>query len=131
MSFNQTDLGNMGNTLQLTAAGAASINVAVANAIGARGIKAKIWINGAPTGTTPTMTVTLQGVDLISGQKWTLIVSAALNASGFTVLTVYPGLTAAANLTVSDVIPQNLNVNIAFGGTTPRFTGNISLELLP
>ena len=135
MSVLRTDLGNFGNKLNLTAAGAQALNAAFTNDLGsgitARGIKVKIWINGAPTGTTPGMVVTIQGVDPISGQKWTILASVSLNASGFTVLTVYPGATAAANVTANDCLPTNVNINVAFTGTTPSFTGNISAELIP
>lgn len=135
MTMNYTDLGNLNGALALNSAGASPINAAIQNAMPngqvARGIKLKIYISGAPTGTSPTMTVTIQGVDSVTGQKWTLLASAALNSSGFTVLTVYPGAAVTANLSANDELPANANINVAFGGTTPRFTGNIDVELLP
>lgn len=130
----QYDLSTVGGTYQLAGAGAASIDApggSIANAINARGIRVKINLTGAPGGTTPTMTVTIQGVDVPSGQKWTLLQSAALNAQGFVVLEVFPGATPAANLTANDELPSDFNVHVAFGGTNPSFTGSISLELLP
>lgn len=135
MSVLRTDLGNIGNALALAAVGSAPINVAVGNDIGsglpARGIKVKINVSQAPTGTTPGMVVTIQGVDKISNQKWTILASASITAQGFTVLTVYPGAAAVANVSANDCIPANLNINVAFTGTTPSFTGNISVELIP
>lgn len=55
--------------------------------------------------TAGSLTVTLQGLARASGVYYTIIASAALTTTGLTVLRVYPGLTAAANLTVSDVLP--------------------------
>lgn len=135
MTVLRTDLGNFGSALKLTGAGALALNQAFTNdlgsGVGARGIKVKVWVNGAPGGTTPGMIVTIQGVDPTSGQKWTLLASASLNANGFTVLTVYPGATPAANVTANDSLPANVNINVAFTGTNPSYTGNISAELLP
>ncbi|HEY1772443.1 MAG TPA: hypothetical protein VGH91_04545 [Gammaproteobacteria bacterium] len=135
MTVNFGDLGNLNGALALVNAGASPINAAVKNALNngqpARGIKLKIYISGAPTGTTPTMTVTIQGVDIVSGQKWTILASVALNAAGFTVLTVYPGAAVSSNVSANDEIPANLNINVAFGGTTPVFNGTIDVELLP
>ena len=54
---------------------------------------------------------TIQGVDSVSDSTWDILASAAVNAVGTRVLRVYPGLTAAANLTVSDVLPQAVRVN--------------------
>jgi len=135
MTVNYTDLGNLNGALALAGAGASPINVAIKSAMPngqvARGLKLKINISQAPTGTTPTITVTIQGVDSVTGQKWTILASAALNAQGFTVMTVFPGAPVTSNLSANDEIPANVNINVAFGGTTPSFTGNIDAELLP
>lgn len=80
----------------------------------------------AITGTTPTLTVTIQGKSPVSGQYHTILASAALNATGLTVLRVYPGLTAAANLTVSDIAPPTFRVITAIGGGTPAVTATIT-----
>lgn len=56
------------------------------------------------TGTS--ITVTLQSKDPVSGKYSTILVSAALAATGTTVLTVYPGVTVAANVAVSTVVPN-------------------------
>jgi hypothetical protein len=53
---------------------------------------------------------TIQGVDTASDSTWDILASAAVNALGTRVLRVYPGLTAAANLTVSDVLPQAVRI---------------------
>lgn len=60
-----------------------------------------------------TMTVTIQGVDPISTSTWNILVSASLSANAFVILRVYPGLTAAANVTASDVLPKSWQVSWA------------------
>lgn len=90
-----------------------------------------LYVNiSAISGTTPTLTVTIQGKDDVSGQYHTILASAALNATGLTVLRIYPGLTAAANLTANDVLPKTIRVTTAIGGTTPAVTATISTVLI-
>ena len=72
-----------------------------------RGIK--LQVNCTPY-TSGSFTVTLQGV--INGTAYTILTSAALSAAAVTILTVYPGLTAASNVTVSDVLPREWQVTI-------------------
>jgi hypothetical protein len=91
-----------------------------------RGIKVVVNIT-AISGTTPTLTVTLQGKDLASGTYYTLLASAALNATGQTVLTVYPGLTASANVTANDIVPRTFHIVAAIGGTTPSVTYTVGV----
>lgn len=87
-----------------------------------------IFINiTAISGTTPTLTVTLQGcIDDTPTNTYTIIASAALNATGLTVLRVYPGLTASANLTANDVVPARCRIVTAIGGTGPSVTATVS-----
>lgn len=84
----------------------------------------------AITGTTPTATFTVQGKDPVSGKYYTILASAALNATGTTVLRVGPGLTAAANLVANDILPPVIRVIVAIGGTTPSVTATVSLLMI-
>ena len=84
----------------------------------------------AVSGTAPTLTVTLRGKDPTSGKYYTLLASAVINAAGTTVLKVYPGITAAANLAVNDVLPLDWRVEAVIGGTTPSFTFSIGAHLI-
>lgn len=84
----------------------------------------------AISGTTPTLTVTIQAKDPNSGKYYTILASAALNTTGTTVLRVYPGLAASANAAANDVIPAVFRVISAIGGTTPSVTAKISGCLL-
>lgn len=85
----------------------------------------------AITGTTPTYTVTIEGKDPTSGKYYPILASAALTAVGTTVLRVYPGFTAAANLTANDALPLTWRVKDAIGGTTPAVTATVAATVLP
>jgi hypothetical protein len=92
--------------------------------ISARGVAVVVDIT-AITGTSPTLTVTIEGKDTASGKYYTLLASVALSATGTTVLTVYPGLSAAANSVANDVLPRTWRVKTAIGGTGPSVTATV------
>ena len=117
-----------GALLTYAAASAGTNGADQINSVG-RGVKVVVNIT-AITGTTPTFTVTIQGKDSASGAYFTLLASAALNATGTTVLTVYPGLTAAANVTVNDVLPRTWRVITAIGGSTPAVTATVGASVI-
>ncbi|MFI9817578.1 hypothetical protein [Saccharothrix variisporea] len=64
---------------------------------------------------TPSVTVTVQGVDRVSGKTYTILQSAAITATGTTVLKIGPGLTAAANLVANDLLPPVFRIVAAHG----------------
>lgn len=119
-----TDLGNI---ITLVAASAGATGT-VYNGANGRGIALFINIS-AISGTTPTLTVTLKGLDA-NGNAYTILASAALNATGLTVLKVYPALTAAANTVANDVLPINWRVDTAIGGTSPSVSATVNAVLL-
>ena len=125
--------GNLGNadTAALITHNAASAGVNGADQANytARGVKLVIDVT-AISGTTPTLTVTIQGKDAASGKYYTILASAALAATGTTVLTVFPGLTASANVTANDVLPKTWRVISAIGGTGPSVTATVGASLL-
>lgn len=77
-----------------------------------RGIKVYLATGGFGASES-TMTVTIQGKDPVSGNYFTILTSASLSASAFVVLTVYPGITASANVSASDVLPKSWRVSYA------------------
>lgn len=94
-----------------------------------RGIK--VYINVLNIATAGTLTVTIQGKDPISGVYYTLLVSTAIAVTGFTVLTVYPGVAVSANVSASDVLPATFRIQAVVGGTvTGTFTATIGGCLL-
>ena len=121
-----TDLGTIAT---LTAAGTGTVTGKVLDTHQAKGCI--IFINiTARSGTSPTLAVTLNGIDSVSGTAYTILASANITATGMTVLKVYPGLTAAANLVANDVTPIQSRIDYTIGGTTPSFTGTISMALI-
>lgn len=111
------------------AAGAGAVNSDDQTNTRRRGLQLVIDIT-AITGTSPTLTVTIEGKDAVSGKYYTLLASAALSAAGTNVLRVYPGLTAAANTVANDVLPLTWRVKSVIGGTTPAVTATIAATLL-
>jgi hypothetical protein len=79
----------------------------------------------AITGTSPTLTVSVSGIDPVSGASYPILTSAALNATGTTALRIFAGATPAANLTVSDVLPAQIQITATIGGTSPAVTATI------
>ena len=94
-----------------------------------RGLQLGINIT-AITGTSPTSTVTVQGKDTASGQYYTLLQSTALAAVGYTNLSIYPGLTAAANSVANQLLPRTFRILYAIGGTTPAITATIGASVI-
>jgi len=68
-------------------------------------------------GAAPSITVTIQGKDLASGQYYTLLTGAAVTTVSTTVYRVYPGLTAAANSVANDVVPSIFRVHVVHGNS--------------
>src|SRR4051812_9748214 len=64
-----------------------------------RGVKVFICVTAAGTGS---VTPKIQGKDPVSGQYYDILAGTALTSNGLAVLTVYPGLAAAANSAAND-----------------------------
>lgn len=65
------------------------------------------------------LTVSIYGKDPASGKKYLLLASAALTAVATTVLRVFAGATAAANLAANDLVPNDFVVSVAHGAGGP------------
>lgn len=59
---------------------------------------------------TPSVTFTVSGVDRVSGKIFTVLASAAITATGTTVLHIGPGVTAAANVSEDQYLPPIFRV---------------------
>lgn len=115
--------------LKLVAVGANGNSPDLLNSYG-KGIKLAINLT-ASAGTSPTLTVTIQGKDPTSSGYYTILASAALSAFALTTLTVYPGITATANVSASDVLPATWRVAYTIGGSGgPTITATISAQLI-
>jgi len=96
--------------------------------LGHRGLHLVIDVTAAAD--TPSVVFTIQGKDRASGKYYTILASAAITATGTTVLRVYPDLTAAANLVVNDVLPECWRV-IATAADADSLTYSVGVSLLP
>lgn len=67
--------------------------------------------------TTPSVVFTVQGYDQVSGKTWDLLVSAAVTATGTTVLQIHPGMLAAANLKADEVVPPVVTLTAVHADT--------------
>lgn len=120
---------NLDALVTLTAAGAGTTNSADQVNGGARGVVVVADIT--VVGGTIAVTVAIEAKDAASGKYYTLLTSASLTGTGTTVLTVYPGLTPASNVTVSNVLPRTWRVKVVSGtGTTPAVTMTVGACLL-
>lgn len=82
----------------------------------------------AITGTGAALVVTIQAFDAASGKWVDVLASASLTAAGTTVLRVYPGLTAAVNLTSGVPMPSQYRVALTISGTTPSITCSVGVQ---
>lgn len=64
---------------------------------------------------TPSVTFTINGVEPISGNTWNILTSAAITATGTTVLRIHPSFTAAANTIAKDALPGGCNIVATHG----------------
>jgi hypothetical protein len=119
---------NLGTIATLTAAGLGTVTGGDLDWQQHRGIAVYVNVT-AISGTTPTLTVAIKGKSP-QGVDYTILTSAAITATGLTVLTVYPALPAAANLTAQATIPVTGHVDYTIGGTTPSVTATIAAVLL-
>lgn len=90
------------------------------------GIKVTVDITAA---TTSTLTITINYKDISSGKYITLLTSAAYSGTGTNSLTIYPGLTAVSNVTVTDVLPTTFQI-VATKGDTSSWTYSIGYSLI-
>ena len=74
----------------------------------ARGVKVVIDVTADPA--SASVVFKIEGKDPASGKYYTLLASAAVAATGTTVLTVYPGIAATTNVAASDVLPKTWRV---------------------
>ncbi|AMV25513.1 hypothetical protein VT84_14030 [Gemmata sp. SH-PL17] len=86
-------------------------------------------IDATAATSTPSVVFTIQGKDPVSGQYYTILASAAITGVSTTVLRVYPALTAAANATANDVLPQTWRV-LATHGNANSLTYSVSACLI-
>lgn len=70
-----------------------------------------IIIDATAASATPSVVFTVQGLDPLSGQYYTILASSAVTGISTTVLRIGPGLTAAANTVANYNLPRHWRVN--------------------
>lgn len=109
-----------------SAARTATPTAVVVNA--GRSKELRIVIDATAITATPSVVVTVDGIDSTSGKFFNIITSAAIVATGTTVLTVALGVTPAANVAVSAPLPQTFRV-VATHGDADSITYSITAHL--
>jgi hypothetical protein len=93
----------------------------------ARGVEVVIDMTAVPT--IQTVTFTIEGKDETSGKYYTLLASAAIVAVSTVVLRVFPGATAAANLSANLQLPRVWRVSTTHSAAG-SFTYSVGANLL-
>lgn len=92
-----------------------------------RGLRVTIDVTLVP-GSAPSTVPTLQCKDA-NGIYFTLLTGAAITATGTTVLTIYPGVTVAANVAVSTILGLTWRIVLTCGNANSA-TYSVAYELL-
>lgn len=79
-------------------------------------------------GATPSLTVTIQGKDPVSGTYYTILTGTAITSNTNAAIRVYPGIAVSAGSTASDILPSQWRISTAITGTV---TATVSAVLLP
>jgi hypothetical protein len=107
-SVNITETGGI-ITVFASAERTATAASAVFNADGYRGLH--LIIDCTAVTDTPSVVFTIQGYSGLGNDFYTILASAAITGTGTTVLRVFPGATAAANVVANDALPSVWRVN--------------------
>lgn len=89
-----------------------------------------VVIDVTATSATPSVVFTIQGKDPASGKYYDILASAAITATGTTVLRVSVDLTAAANLIAKDLVPATFAIR-AVHGDADSITYSVGAILVP
>lgn len=93
---------------------------------GARGIRL-MWDLDASASTS--LTLTLQGYNPVSEDKWTLLATAAKTSDAHVTLLLYPGAPVTSNVSANDILPAYWAVTIT--GTDDDAAYSLTAELYP
>lgn len=86
-----------------------------------------LYINVTNLGVAQTVTPVIKGFDPISGQTFTILTGAAINATGFTRLRVGPHIASGANI-AQDFLPDQIQVSLTLNNGT-NVSASISFDL--
>jgi len=119
--FNGTNWDRQRNNHEVTvlasAARTASTSSADQTNYNARGVMVNVRVTAITD--TPSVTAKIEGKDTASTSYFTILESAAIAATGLTTLTVYPGITAAANVSASHIVPRLWRITVTNADSDP------------
>ncbi len=92
---------------------------------GATGLVATIVVTAITA--SPSVVFTIQGYDAAAASWTTILTSAAIVGTGTTVLTISPGVTVTANVSVATVVPDSVRI-VATHGDTDSITYSVGLD---
>lgn len=69
-------------------------------------------INVTAKTSSPSIVVSILGIDPVSGATYTILAGAAITATGTTVLKVFPGALGDPDLVANDFIPKGLQIAV-------------------
>ena len=124
MHANASKCIELGTVQTLTAQGAGTVTSSMIDTQQAKGCILFINI----TSVTGSLTVTLNGISPNGAVSYSILASAAKTTTGLTVLRVYPGLTASANVAANDVLPITCQLSSVVA--TGPVTATIAMELI-
>jgi hypothetical protein len=78
---------------------------------------------------TPSVVFTISGKDTTSGKTWTLLASAAIVATGTTVLQIGRALPATANLSANAAVPDSIVITPVHGNAN-SITYSVGVHIL-
>lgn len=113
----------------LTAQGAGTVTTQ-ADQVNYNGRGLKCTVNVSAVGGTPSLVVTIQGKDPVSGAVKAILASPSITTTGVTTLTIYPGIAVTANVSASDVLPRTWNISETVSGTTPSVTATTACSVI-
>ncbi len=94
----------------------------------AKGIKVVLDMTNVGAG--PSVTLEIDGKDAASGKYYSILTGAAVTTVSTNVYTVYPGLTASANVAANDVLPHTWRVKVTANNSNSG-TYSVGASLLP
>lgn len=106
----------------------ATLSTAVQSSEGASGVK--VTVDLTVLAATETVTPKIEFQDPASLKWVTLLTGAAIAATSTVTYTVYPGVTVAANVAVSDCLPATWRVTLTHSSTGAH-TYTVGVNLLP
>jgi hypothetical protein len=108
---------NLAGTLLASAARALAQAYSSADQINYNAKGVRVFVNVTAVTATPSLVVTIEVKDPVSGVYTAILTSAAIATAVHTVLTVYPGATVAAGVTLSIPLGKIWRVTVTHGDT--------------